>query len=85
MAYIPTPIRLSAEQRSALEKLVRSTKTEQRIAQRSRIVLLAAEGLGTNEIARKLGIRAATASKWRTRFARNGIDGIYDAISCISG
>lgn len=79
MAYVPTPIRLSTEERNILEKLVRSTKTEQRIAQRSRIVLLAAEGLGTNEIARKLDIRAATVSKWRTRFARNGIDGISDA------
>jgi transposase len=79
MAYVATPIRLSTEERSILEKLVRSTKTEQRIAQRSRIVLLAAEGLGTNEIARKLDTRAATVSKWRTRFARNGVDGIYDA------
>ena len=74
MAYVPTPIRLSTEEGNILEKLVRSTKTEQRIAQRSRIVLLAAEGLGTNEIARKLDIRAATVSKWRTRFARNGMD-----------
>ncbi len=79
MAYVATPIRLSTEERGILEKLVRSTKTEQRIAQRSRIVLLAAEGLGTNEIGRKLDIRAATVSKWRTRFARKGIDGIYDA------
>jgi len=79
MAYVATTIRLSTEERSILEKLVRSTKTEQRIAQRSRIVLLAAEGLGTNEIARKLDTRAATVSKWRTRFARSGIDGIYDA------
>lgn len=79
MAFVPTPIRLSAEECDILEKLLRSTKTEQRIALRSRIILLAAEGLGTNEIARKMGIRAATVSKWRTRFARNGIDGISDA------
>ena len=80
MVYVPTPIKLSKEESDILEKLLRSTKTEQRIALRSRIILLAAEGLGTNEIARKLDIRAATVSKWRTRFARNGIDGISDAL-----
>src|SRR5665647_1423559 len=45
MAYASTAIVLSAEERGVLEKNVRAAKTEQRLAFRSRVVLLAAEGL----------------------------------------
>ena len=79
MAYRATVIRLSVEERGVLEQLVRSAKTEQRLVLRSRIILLAVEGLGTNEIARRLGVRAGTVSKWRTRFAEHGFAGLYDA------
>ncbi|MCD4669560.1 MAG: IS630 family transposase, partial [Actinomycetia bacterium] len=53
--------------------------TEQRIVLRSRIVLLAAEGLGTNDIARELSTRPGTVSKWRVRFAKTGMKGLFDA------
>lgn len=45
---------------------------------RARIILLAASGEGTNKIARRLGIRAATVSKWRLRYADSGIPGLND-------
>ena len=46
MSGIPeaTPIELTVEERIELERLARSTKTEHRMRQRSRIVLMAAEG-----------------------------------------
>ena len=82
MAYTSTAIRLSAEERSALEKNVRAAKTEQRLAFRSRIILLAAEGIGTNAIAAQLRVSPATVSKWRVRFARVGLEGLADAPRC---
>jgi len=45
---------------------------------RSRIILQAATGVGTHAIAERLGIQPATASKWRNRFARQGIAGLSD-------
>jgi transposase len=79
MAFTSTVIRLSAEERGVLEGNVRAAKTEQRLAFRSRVVLLAAEGMGTNAIAAQLRVSPATVSKWRLRFARVGLPGLADA------
>ena len=72
-----TPIELTAEERSELEGLARSTKTEHRLRQRARIVLLAADGQPTRAIARAVHCTIGTASKWRVRYAeqrRAGLD-----------
>ena len=82
MAYTSTAILLTAEERSVLEKNVRGARTEQRLAFRSRIILLAAEGLGTNAIAAQLQTTPATVSKWRVRFARMGLEGLADTPRC---
>lgn len=58
-----TPIALTATERVELEGLVRSTKTEHRLRQRARIVLLAADGAATRVIGRQVGCTAGTASK----------------------
>ena len=59
--------------------MIRSATTEQRLVLRSKIVMMANEGMGTNAIARKLETRPATVTKWRTRFARLGVDGLRDS------
>ena len=79
MAYTSVQIHLTDEDRVILEKNVRSTTTEQRIVLRSRIILLASEGIGTNDIARELNTRPGTVSKWRVRFSKNGLKGLFDA------
>lgn len=79
MAFTSTAILLSAEERGALEQNVRAAKTEQRLAFRSRIILLAADGVGTNAIAAELQSAAGTVSKWRVRFSRVGLEGLSDA------
>ncbi len=79
MSYQPTPIALEPEKRAVLESWIRSATTEQRLVFRSKIILMASEGMGTNAIARKLEARPATVTKWRTRFARLGLDGLGDA------
>jgi transposase len=70
---------LTDEERSQLEFWVRKTTTEQRMVQRARIVLEGAAGKTSKEISLMLKLRAATVSKWRTRFYRNRIAGLDDA------
>jgi transposase len=72
-----TPIILTLEERSELEGLAHSTKTEHRLRQRARIVLMAADGQPTRAIARAVGCTIGTASKWRVSYAeqrRAGLD-----------
>src|SRR2546430_17698534 len=67
MSGIPeaTAIILTAAERTELDGLARSTKTEHRLRQRARIVLLASEGLASRAIGRAVGCTTGTASKWR--------------------
>ena len=71
-----TPIDLTEAERAELEGLARSTKSEHRMRQRARIVLLAAEGLATRTIARRVGCTIGTASKWRVRYAADRLAGL---------
>jgi hypothetical protein len=60
-----TPIALTEQERSALEAMIRSAKTEYGIVERARIVLLAAEGRSTRSIAAELGTWPERVSRWR--------------------
>ncbi|MGH2692742.1 MAG: IS630 family transposase, partial [Actinomycetota bacterium] len=72
--YAPLDLpQVSAEDRNTLEMLVRSRKTEQRIALRARIVLAAAKKQTTSHTARDLGISRPTVLQWRHRFAKDGL------------
>jgi transposase len=73
-----TPIVLTNAERSELERLVRSTKTEHRTLFKARIVLLAAAGVATRAIAREVGCTTGTASKWRVRYARSRLAGFSE-------
>lgn len=70
------PIKLSTEQRSELERRVRSQTIDARAARRARIILLAAEGTGNHEIARRLEISRNQVIAWRNRFVKEGFDAI---------
>jgi transposase len=73
-----TEIRLDPEQRSLLEGRLRAPTTQQRMARRARIILLAADGWASRAIAREVGVMTGVVSVWRTRFAASGIDGLED-------
>lgn len=79
MSRRATPINLTTEERRLLEQWVRSAKTEQRLVFRARVILAAAKGEDTTAIAASLGVRPATVSKWRTRFAQQRMSGLQDA------
>ncbi len=69
---------LTDEERAQLEAWARRRTSAQALAQRSRIVLAAAEGLPNTEIARRLGIHRSVATRWRNRFAADRLDGLLD-------
>ena len=63
---IAAPVELTTEQRQALTALSLAHSTPQKLAERARIVLLAADGVRVAETARRLGIWRKTASIERT-------------------
>jgi transposase len=69
-------IKLSGAQRDELGRRVRSQTIDVRVARRARIVLLAADGVGNHEIARRLEISRGQVISWRNRFAQGGVSAI---------
>jgi transposase len=69
---------LSDQEREVLERWARRPKSAQALALRCRIVLAAAAGEPSKEIAARLGCNKATVGKWRGRFAERGLDGLHD-------
>ena len=67
-AHKASPIELSFEHEHELNALARAHSTPQKLAERARIILLAASGLGVDEAAQKLEIWRKTASTWRRRW-----------------
>ncbi len=74
-----TPIVLTPEEETTLQRWARAGSTERRYGERARIVLRAGQGQGTRAIALALRTRPARVAKWRTRFARARLGGLRDA------
>ena len=60
---------LSDRQRRGLERLVRASTTPQAVATRARVIVAAAEGTSTRQIAQRLGLTRNTVQLWRDRWA----------------
>jgi transposase len=74
----PVQIEVSEQERAQLESWARRRSSAQALAQRSRVVLLASQGLNNTEIAARLGVHRAMVRKWRSRFAELRLDGLID-------
>jgi transposase len=61
-----------------LRSWTRSPSVRAGLARRARIVLLAAEGLGTNEIVRRTGVSKPTVIAWKRRYVADGVGGLDD-------
>jgi len=80
MAHPPAaPLVVISSERAGLERLVRARTTEQRLAQRARIVLGAADGVANKRIAANLGVTLMTVLLWRRRFETDRLAGLGDA------
>lgn len=75
---VAAPLTLREGDRPRLEALTRSTSVRAGLAQRARIVLLAADGLPNTEIARRTGATRPTVLAWRNRYAEGGISALWD-------
>ena len=73
---VADPIVLSEEVRRKLEQQSRGRSTQARVVLRSRIVLLAGEGLQNKQIATALDVAPRMAALWRGRFIEYGIEGL---------
>jgi len=67
---------LTDDERAELAKLVRSKLSSVRLAQRARIVLLAADGMQNKDIAQQLDVGRVQVSRWRERYAQSRLSGI---------
>ena len=63
---------LSDEEREVLERWARRPTSAQALALRCRIVLAAAAGEESKQIAARLGCNKSTVGRWRGRFAERG-------------
>lgn len=72
-------IRLSEEEEATLQDWSRRGKSEHRMVERARIILLAGEGRTNEQIATNLKTRTARVSKWRQRFGVKRLAGLSDA------
>lgn len=77
MATLP-PLCVPDDDRRVLEGWVRAHTTEQRMVQRARVVLLAAGGRTNRAISTATGLSENAVSKWRRRYAVEGLDGLRD-------
>ena len=75
MRVAPT-IKLESTTRNRLKRYSKALNISPKLRLRSRIVLLASEGLTNKEIASQLGIDAPQVGRWRKRFAEQGLPGI---------
>ena len=64
--------------RERLSRLSRSSSVRAGLAQRARIVLLAADGVSNTAIAQRVGVSRPTVIGWRDRYLARGIDGLED-------
>jgi len=69
-------IQLAPADRDRLEALIANGNTPQKHVRRAWIVLLAGNGVGTDEIQRRLGVSKPTIRRWRSRYVEAGVDGL---------
>ena len=73
---VAVEIILSDDEVRELSRISKSRCVSVRLAERSRIVLLAGKGMTNEEIGDELGITRQKAGRWRDRYAESGLEGI---------
>ena len=71
-------LKLSDDERGALQRFTRRRLSSNALALRSKIVLRCATGATNLDVAEELGVTKATVGKWRKRFVERRLDGLLD-------
>jgi transposase len=69
---------ITAEEKQALDALLRFPKTAQDLVGRAKIILLTAAGKQAEDVAAELGTTLRTVYRWRKRFKEQSLDGLQD-------
>src|SRR6266851_5536206 len=72
------PLTITEEEREQLESLAHRARSQPVLARRARVVLACAEGLNNQIVARKLRASVGMVGKWRARFLKARLEGLYD-------
>jgi hypothetical protein len=72
------PLGLRSGDPELLESWTRSSSIRAGLAQRARIVLLAADGVSNTEIAELVGVSRPTVIAWRDRYVSSVMQGLHD-------
>ena len=69
---------VSPRDREVLESWLRAPSLRAGLAQRARIVLLAADGVAVKDIVERVGVSKPTVIGWKKRYAAEGLGGLED-------
>jgi transposase len=69
---------LTDEERDRLQSLAHRARSQSLLARRARVVLACAEGLDNKVVARKTRVSLGMVGKWRARFLKARLEGLYD-------
>lgn len=72
------PLILTDEEHDRLQSLAHRARSQSLLARRARVVLACAEGLDNQAVAKKLRCSKGMVGKWRSRFLRARLEGLYD-------
>jgi transposase len=72
------PLNLIEEEQERLESLAHRARSQPMLARRARVVLACAEGLDNRSVAKKLRCSLGMVGKWRSRFLKTRLEGLYD-------
>lgn len=71
-------LELSSAEKERLEQLLRAQSTPQGLAQRARVIQLAAQGKRDRTIGRAVEMHYNQVAKWRRRFRKGGLAALQD-------
>src|SRR5207244_4211402 len=72
------PLILTEEEQDRLQSLAHQARSQPLLARRARLVLACAQGLHNKTVARKLRASLGMVGKWRSRFLKARLEGLYD-------
>src|SRR5260370_4738334 len=69
---------LTEEERDRLQSMAHRARSQPLLARRARVVLACGDGLDNHAVARKLRSSVGMVGKWRARFLKARLEGLYD-------
>src|ERR1700686_193610 len=72
------PLILTEDEQERLQSLAHRARSQPLLARRARVVLACAQGLANQSVAKKLRCSLGMVGKWRSRFLKTRLEGLYD-------